>query len=285
MTEAEFLASTDPSRMLEWLTAERVRPDGTAAGMRPIHGSDFQISDRRLRLFACACARQVWDILTERSRDAVDVAERYADGLVTLQELMTAHDRASKPALDGSFEAELAWRVSQQHARALSANNALPRWFSVSTKLDSQQAVLLRTIVGNPFRPATICGNRDHGSVVVRPYCPACRRILDHANGTVPKLAQVIYDERRWDSMPMLADALEESGCRDEVILRWCRGEERCYRGHWPARPKNMTEAYTQVDPTKVQTACVTCKGTGWIPRRGPSVRGDWCIDLLLGKK
>src|SRR5262245_2367882 len=62
MTEQEWLCGTRPVRMLRFL--------GTRLG------------ERKLRLFACACARRVWHLLTdERSRKAVEVAERHADGV------------------------------------------------------------------------------------------------------------------------------------------------------------------------------------------------------------
>src|SRR2546421_573987 len=54
-------------------------------------------------------------------------------------------------------------------------------------------AVLLRCIVGNPFRPAA--------------FHPAWRSVATVA------IAHAIYDQRRFQELPVLADALEEAGC------------------------------------------------------------------------
>ena len=75
MTEADWNACADPAAMLEAL-------HGTA-------------SDRKMRLFACACVRTAWDWLTgPPSRRDVEVAERFADGEADAKEM----DRAGRTA-------------------------------------------------------------------------------------------------------------------------------------------------------------------------------------------
>src|SRR5262249_43192342 len=52
-------------------------------------------------------------------------------------------------------------------------------------------------------------------------------------NGTVVQLAQAIYDERRFEDLPILADALEEAGCTDATIFDHCRQPLAHVRGCW----------------------------------------------------
>jgi hypothetical protein len=47
------------------------------------------------------------------------------------------------------------------------------------------------------------------------------------------KIASKIYDERRFEDMPVLADALEDSRCADSRILEHCRGPRLHFRGCW----------------------------------------------------
>ena len=59
------------------------------------------LTDKELRLFACFCARQNWHLLTdERSRNAIEVAERFANGNATKGELKAAY-----AAADAAFDA------------------------------------------------------------------------------------------------------------------------------------------------------------------------------------
>jgi hypothetical protein len=75
---------------------------------------------------------------------------------------------------------------------------------------------LLHCIFGNPFRPVSLD--------------PAWL----HCNGgTVRKMAEAIYDDRAFDRLPILADALEEAGCTDRAVLDHCRGSGAHVRGCW----------------------------------------------------
>jgi hypothetical protein len=53
-------------------------------------------------------------------------------------------------------------------------------------------------------------------------------------DGTVVKLAQGIYDDRAFDRLPVLADALENAGCADPDMLAHCRQPGAHVRGCWP---------------------------------------------------
>src|SRR5436309_4062118 len=75
MTEAEWLACMD-SRLL-------------------LNEVSRTISARKMRLLICACCRRVWDLLTDnRSREAVEVAERYADGSANRDDLIAGRRKA-----------------------------------------------------------------------------------------------------------------------------------------------------------------------------------------------
>ncbi len=72
---------------------------------------------------------------------------------------------------------------------------------------------LLRCIVGNPFRPVV--------------FAPAWR------TETAVAMASGIYEQRAFDQLPILADALEEAGCDHADVLAHCRGPGPHARGCW----------------------------------------------------
>src|SRR5579871_3949000 len=63
-----------------------------------------KVSERKLRLFACACCRRVWDLLGEPRRRVVEVAERVIEGQATLDELGAARDAAFPDSVEGRDE-------------------------------------------------------------------------------------------------------------------------------------------------------------------------------------
>jgi hypothetical protein len=204
MTEQEWLECADPQKMLEFLRGKA--------------------SERKLRLFACAWCRSVWDLLVEDLfRAAVEAAERFADGLASRKDLAAAK-KASGAALEGhglagvSGPAYCALACAWSTTRTPVASATLyPMWVFTEEAQRKLQASILRDLFGNPFRP-----------VAVNPTWLAWNR------GTVVKLAQDIYDQRDFDRLPILADALEEAGCTDADILTHCRGPGPHVRGCWP---------------------------------------------------
>jgi len=79
----------DSNGLADALWALRAVPDEQAAER-----------DKLARLFACQCVRQVWHLLTdERSRTAIEVAERYAVGEATHDDLKAAARSAADAAV------------------------------------------------------------------------------------------------------------------------------------------------------------------------------------------
>jgi hypothetical protein len=49
----------------------------------------------------------------------------------------------------------------------------------------------------------------------------------------IDAVAEMIYDERSFADMPILADALEDAGCTVAAVLDHCRAPVRHARGCW----------------------------------------------------
>jgi hypothetical protein len=202
MTEADWNSCTDPQVMLDWL-----RQQGA-------------LSDRKVRLFACAAVRRGWHLLNdEQSRKAVEVAELYADGLAGQQELRCAEREGERatPTLNGVawFAALAAKMTVANHVPVLQVIN-YTTVDTVGRPWESQLkrcglAPLVRDLVGPlPFRPL--------------PPLPGSVRTWD--DGCLVKLATSIYRERSLPNgtlesvrLGVLADALEESGVTHQDVL------------------------------------------------------------------
>jgi hypothetical protein len=110
-----------------------------------------------------------------------------------------------------------AWYVAVETSVAIRQVNS-ETWHNKKVLLaeSAAQADLVREVFGNPFRPV-----------------PVPRAWLSWHDGTIPRLAQSVYEERAFDRLPILADALEDAGCDDAQILGHCRGNGTHVRGCW----------------------------------------------------
>ncbi len=208
MTEVEWLVAMDPTAML-WFLGDRA-------------------SERPLRLFECACIRRVWHELTdERSRLAVDVAEEYADGLVTDENLENIAAAASNawPKNEEQFEPDNHLLIS-----AAAYNVAIPMGWWGGAPAFMPPSSIVQNAAPDPATERTAQASllRD----IFNPFCPAT---VDHSwlTSSVVALAERIYQERAFDRMPILADALQEAGCDNADILTHCRGDGPHVKGCW----------------------------------------------------
>jgi hypothetical protein len=226
MTEADWLASTDPQTMLSFLWAKT--------------------SGRKLGLFAVACARRIWDLLTdERSRKVVDVAERYSDGLVGRRELDAA--RRAAWAAERKYLSGLAAQCQGQEVEVYTSKlDGLPmelaesffgapafvaaraRWAVSKANPSSDREWLTADLIRDLFGPLPF---RD---IVLAPA------VLAWKGATVLRLGQAAYEERHMPAgtldnglLAILADALEEAGCTNADILSHCRQPGEHVRGCW----------------------------------------------------
>jgi hypothetical protein len=233
MDEGKWLKATHPHALVDYL-----RGVG-------------QASPRKLRLFAVACCRRIWHLLTdERARRSVEVAERYADTAASDAERLAAQRAAAQCAaalarrtwrsrpMRGDAPPE--WNAAYAAERAATATRCIPEESRVVAAMAARavhlasrraspeeapfQAELLRDLFGPlPFRP-----------VQIEP---------SWLTPNVLALAHTLYEERRFDDVPVLADALEEASCDSRDILGHLR------------------------QPGQVH------------------VRGCWCLDALLGRR
>jgi hypothetical protein len=254
---AETWATCDePSRLFSYLrSSKRARP-----------------TSRQLLLFAAACCRRLEHLFEwDWERPTLEVLERMLEGAATADELKAVQESCADIHIWGggnltptervflligtafrdqgkTFGILQANAVADQTATAVGlraadqsttfqlararaetehAGNPIGRVFVVEVAraeamagplaLEKQaQCHLLRDVLGNPFRPPTAMVTQSLRGV-----------------STIQQLSRGIHDERAFERLPILADALEEAGCTDADILAHLRGPGPHVRGCW----------------------------------------------------
>jgi len=230
MTETEWLESENPLGPLAY--------DATRA------------SDRKRRLFLCACCARVLEGTLPHRRlfrgyypgcfqqlqRALSVVEQFAVGLVDSSALAAAREDAEDsvyvpPSIDSGGESGLDFEAAAVAAAAVEhpgAENVIAACWSARNlqsghlpdDVDSRraearwQAAVLRDIFGNPFRPVAFSAEWRTSTAVL--------------------LAQQMYELRDFSTMPILADALQDAGCYNDDVLNHCRDANGVHvRGCW----------------------------------------------------
>ena len=243
MTEEEWMICDDPWEM--------------ECYVRPLHSAGQERPDlRKIGLLCVACCRRLSGLMTAEGLRSINQFEDYVEGDPT------AANGVPEPAPEGESPSDQYLRSPghQTAARFLAHDTLYFLWNEVETwarpvyrtaeaavahsrlrpdqpfrrldlygdgsgvdrdipdpppALDERQAQadLFREVFGNPFRP------------------PAFDRRWRTAD--VIGLAGGIYEDRAFDRLPILADALTDVGCDDADILGHCRSEGPHVRGCW----------------------------------------------------
>jgi hypothetical protein len=225
VTEAQWLRARDPLPMLEFLGA--------------------RASDRKLRLFACACLRRAWHLAKmPHLKQALALLEAFIEGDAKDSDRGRAYKLGGQVlesrASDGQqcLGAEV-WKAAKKTfkrdeyefydfgesaaaALGYEAGEPYTAFLAAKEAERKEQTRLVREMFGNPFRPVSFSSSWRTDTAVA--------------------LAKRINEARDFSAMPILADALQDAGCDSDDVLTHCRGT-------------------------------------------GPHVRGCWVLDLVLGKE
>jgi hypothetical protein len=230
----------------EWITTENLES--------MLRFLNDRISERKFRLTECAFNRRFWHLLKdERSRLAVVLTEQYADRLCTREEYkralalgekafneirvsyegrfvggsyygggVSAAQHAAMPGYDmpdywaGSPDPERFRTLTNSTWIATAAHSLDPPRENRIQDEQRAQTHVLRELFGNPFRP-----------VVVDPVC------LTWNNGAVVAVATAVYEDQDYTLLPILLDALDDSGGEDAALLEHLRRPNDHVRGCW----------------------------------------------------
>jgi hypothetical protein len=234
VTEAEWWAATDRDQVVNWLFF------------------DARGTERKFRLYMVACCAPILPLLDDPAYSrCLTVTERCADGRATPEKWLAVSEEGRRKyesavkiggsgiidvvnvarltCLEIGYEAELhrdretyltedsapiplwiSWRVDAANGPRLQR----PDWPAPIPTESARQIRLLHEIFGPlPFR-----------DVVIAP---------EWLTSDVAALAWCTYDEKAFDRLPILADALQDAGCDNDEILTHLRSDGPHVRGCW----------------------------------------------------
>jgi hypothetical protein len=231
MDENEWLVCRDQASMLELLRGKA--------------------SDRKLRLFACACCHAIDHLLTdERLPHTLQIAEQFAEGQATTEDRQAARRQAERICRQSQVipgRNPYMILAARDAAAAVTCAASKMAYFAAASAAQSVVRAMMRAaLAGRRNISLSEPGEVATGHIVRKTQATLLHDLfgplplrpisLDAAllTPTVTALALSIYTDRNFSDLPVLADALEESGCTSEEILSHLRGPGPHCRGCWP---------------------------------------------------
>jgi hypothetical protein len=194
-------------------------------GMLAVIGS--LVSDRRIRLFALHACRGCPTLPAHDTiEEAVKIGERWLEGKASEGEMRIALESIEwgrgEMCESLNYLSEAVWSVFQPSPADVTTFEAvidhlgaIHTLTDINGRVDESypaQCQLLRELFA--FRP-----------VALEP---------SWLTSTVVALAAGIYEEKAFERMPILADALQDAGCDNDDILTHCRDQRQVHlRGCW----------------------------------------------------
>lgn len=188
----------------QWFTAKDPQP--------MLHYIQERITQRQERLFRSHCCQSVRNLLGEN-----------ASSIAILQGNPSEEDLAKIRSKVRISLARTPLNSKWEHAlnellRMGSTWNQLLIGQEAARALDKEHEI-------NPLE-------REWQANVLRDLVPYYK-VSIHPDEQVRMIAQTIYNEDRYCDLPILADALEDSGCQEYYVLNHCRHQSTHYKGCW----------------------------------------------------
>lgn len=175
-----------------------------------------QGGNRKLRLVACAWFRHLLGPpLHDLDKQLLELAERLASGSEEACNLLQQRDRLLTPSV--LPHAEVPAALCESNARQ--AIDSILHTTHSMIECDGVASLMCRIA-------CDVLGHFFH------PFRPDEQWRRWHED-TVGRIAKRINATGDFTAMPILADALEDAGCEDEVVLRHCRESALHVRGCW----------------------------------------------------
>jgi hypothetical protein len=272
MNADEWERCIDPQAMLEWLTSGSMTPESLP--------HPFQYTERKLRLWTCAMSRLM--VQPSAQADIADIEDAADDPDTVWENLTGGYWCAERDIARGAGELLCGFLTGW---RAMGETVLEPRSSALIETSGPLAASILRDLIYNPFRP--------------RPTLPPL-------TPDIRALAQATYSERLG---PRKCDACGGDG----YAGRLADDDEHACAGC--GRPAGVYGHFTERSKAMECPKCERCHGSGRIDdgtldnarlavlsdsleevgcgdellahlrAPGARYRGDWAVDMVLGKE